>query len=319
MLPCGAGDLDFDGAAKYSRATGGGTLLIWQKGQTRSDSTRGSSPTTPAEIFSITKSLTALAWLARFSPETKVPVSLKSQESLRAATLLSQTSGISPGAGVIYRRKAKDVYSSALRLPRIAAPGTAFAYGPAHYEILGGALERTTNGQNAVTAILLRRLGITPPAWRSDGRGRPFYSAGAFLTANDLLRIGRLILDHGRTGMFSPVIPADHLATAFRGTEANPAYGLGFWLNARASKPGSQERDIEQALSLNLSTAGWQHTCLSKAAPDDLVCMAGSNGQRVYISRSKNLVVVRTGGSRRFRDPDFLRILFRGSPPSRAR
>jgi len=311
-LSSGAAEIDFESAARYSRANGGGTLIVWQRGHTLSDSANGTTPATPVNVFSITKSLTAMAWLSRFSAEEMVQVSSRDGDQLRASYLLSQTSGISPGARSIYRKNVKDIRSAALRLPRSSSPGAVFAYGPSHYELIGSRLQQEVgSGQNAVDAILLRRLGVKPGAWTTDARGIPFYSAGAFLSALDLLKIGRLILDSGRVGIFHPLISQNRMAAALTGSPANPAYGLGFWLNSQALRSDARELDIEQALALELSSSQWRQMCLSKAAPADLVCMAGSNGQRVYVSRSRHLVVVRTGRSSRFRDPDFLRILFR--------
>jgi hypothetical protein len=39
--------------------------------------------------------------------------------------------------------------------------------------------------------------------------------------------------------------------------------------------------------------------------------MVGSRGQRIYVSSSRKLVIVRLGTKAGFRDPDFLRRFFR--------
>jgi len=42
-----------------------------------------------------------------------------------------------------------------------------------------------------------------------------------------------------------------------------------------------------------------------------MIAMVGSRGQRVYVSPSRKLVIVRLGSQAGFRDPDFLRRFFR--------
>jgi CubicO group peptidase (beta-lactamase class C family) len=301
----------FDAAARYSRSTGGLTVLVFERGKIFSDSRKGFSPATPVHILSITKSLTALAWLSRFPPDHRVTVSSDGRRTIAASALLSQTSGIAPGDHRIYRSGIYDIVSTAQKLPRMAATGTLFDYGPSHFELLGHDLERATGpGRNPLQDLLLARLGLAPAAWRTDRRGHPFLSAGACLSANDLLKIGRLVLNRGRAGTFSTLVPESRLTRAFAGSPANPAYGFGFWLNSNAAKPRAVERDIEQCLAMPRGTINWQTMCFSKSAPADMVCMAGSNGQRVYISRSHQLVIVRLGQPGRFRDPDFLRSFF---------
>lgn len=300
-----------DAAAGYSRSTGGLTLVVWHHGKLFSDSRPGFSPATPVHILSMTKSLTALAWLSRFPPEKRVTVSLDGHTTIPASALLSQTSGVAPGDHLIYRSGIFDIVSTAQKLPKVAPPGAVFDYGPSHFELLGPDLARTTGtGRNPVQELFLTRLGLTAASWRTDRRGHPFLSAGAHLSADDLLKVGRLILNRGRSGTFSTLVPESRLTRAFAGSSANPAYGFGFWLNANAGKPGSVERDIEQCLTMPRGSINWQTICFSKAAPADLVCMAGSNGQRVYISRSHQLVIVRLGRPGKFRDPDFLRKFF---------
>jgi hypothetical protein len=67
------------------------------------------------------------------------------------------------------------------------------------------------------------------------------------------------------------------------------------------------EIDVEEAISRR---ASWDRLCLSRSAPSDMIAMVGSRGQRVYVSSSKRLIIVRLGSEPGFRDPDFLRRFF---------
>jgi len=315
---CLAGSINFPAAAKYSRKTGGRLLLIWKDGLTQHDDpARGFTSETATNVFSITKSVTALAWLTRpdFSLGKQFPgwSSDPHRNGVTLGSLLSQTSGISTGYERLYARNVRSVRGSASSLPVVHPPGAAFHYGPSHYELLGAWADSRPDGPDAAKSLLerslLNRLGIHPPGWRTDAIGKIYLSAGVFLSGNDLLKLGRLILDGGQLNSMTRIVPSQNLRLALTGSHANPAYGLGFWLNARAGAKDARERDVESAIAGDLSGAEWQRTCLSRSAPPDMVCMVGSGGQRVYVVPSWRMVIVRLGHSGGFRDPDFFRAL----------
>ena len=207
----------------------------------------------------------------------------------------------------------RSVRGAAASLPSVHPPGTSFQYGPSHYELLGAWADLRPDGSDAARSLLERRLldrlGIHPRGWRTDALGKIYLSAGIVLSANDLLKLGRLVLDGGQLNNLSRIVPGQNLRLALTGSKANPAYGFGFWLNARAAAKNARERDVEAAISGDLSGAEWRRTCLSRRVPPDMVCMAGSGGQRVYILPSWNMVIVRIGRPGTFRDPDFFRAL----------
>ena len=308
--PATSRGLDFASAAKYSTKKNGLALVVWHNGVTHSQFAEGFHERSPFNVFSITKSLTALTCLSQLSPDSIVPPHAHPGAKMTLANCLSQTSGLVPSPDRLYRNSLLDIQEAVARVPRTSVPGSTFAYGPSHFEVLGRALSPVH--ENPITISLLRPLGIVPASWRTDRRGNFYLSAGAELTPADLLKIGRLILNNGRVSWFQSLIPRERLRRAFTGTAANPAYGLGFWLNSCATVSGAVERDAEQSLSLDLRAADWARTCLSRSAPGDLVAMVGSGGQRVYISPSLQLVVVRIGRPSRFRDPEFLRCLLTG-------
>lgn len=287
----------FEEAAAVSRRQGGHLLLVWENGVERSALEKGWTVDVAQPVFSITKSLTALAWLHRFGPERKV------DERLTAEHLLSQTSGLDPGYAALYRKNLSDVREAAIGLRRLTPPGREFVYGPAHFERLGAAFPSS----EAASEFAWRQLGIVSAGWRRDKKGQPFCSTGACLSARELVVLGRVLLENGRRG-WARVIPPDRMRRALRGSAANPAYGLGFWLNSNASRSDAREEDVERAISYE--KIDWARFALSRTAPADLVAMVGSRGQRVYVVPSRRLVIVRLGNSRTFSDPAFLRAFF---------
>jgi len=303
-----------DNAASYSRKNGGTVLIISRQGKTDCEFYgEGCHPRTPWPVFSITKSLTALACLSlRDLPPDAAITREAGSPALTLRHLLSQTSGISPGYEKLYKKNIADVRKIAASLPEEYPPGERFFYGPSHYELIGRLLDNgsdavTDNARTALTSFL-NRLGIQPAGWRTDRRGKIFLSAGVLLTPEDLLKLGKFILDRGRIFGFWPVLTKERFDLAFVGSPANPSYGLGFWLNHSAGHATS--RDVEEAIRAGLTREEWGRTSLSNSAPEDLVCMAGSGGQRVYVIPSLRTVIVRLGHPSGFKDPEFLDALF---------
>jgi len=298
-------------ASRYSRNNGGTVLIISRKGMPDTVFCEpGYHLQSPSRVFSITKSVTALACLCLQEPSLEDTVR-RGRKPITLRHLLSQTSGISPGFEKLYQKNIPDVRKAAASLPEKFLPGERFEYGPSHYESIGNVLMATDGSRDGARQALtnfLNLLGILPVDWRTDRQGHIYLSAGVILTPEDLLKIGRFVLDRGRVAGLRPVMPQAKFEAAFTGSRANPAYGLGFWLNHAAGK--SIQRDIEDAVDARLTREDWRRMSLSNAAPRDLVCMAGSDGQRVYIIPSLGAVVVRLGRPSIFKDPAFLRALF---------
>ena len=307
-------------AARYSEHHGGRVLLIWQNGRVVHESSHnGGHPDRRENLFSITKSLAALGVFAglgdtsldtpaaRFLPEWKNHPG-KSDITLRH--LLNQTSGLAPGYATLYG-KTPDKRTAALRLQRLAPPGQSFAYGPVHAEVLEAVLAKKlpTQPRPWLEKTLPGLNRFPPPRWRTDPHGHPYFSAGLHLSARELLPIAHLVRRRGWSGL-RRLFPGSLMKQAESGSEANPMYGLGFWLNRNTVRPDTMERDIEEALAAGLSRRDWTRSTLSRKAPADLVVMAGSKGQRVYVSRSQNLIIIRLGRGGGFRDPDFLSAFF---------
>jgi CubicO group peptidase (beta-lactamase class C family) len=309
-------------AAQYSAGRGERALLVWQDGRLQMERYRaGGSRGKTENVYSITKSLCALGTFAAISRNVvrlDEPVSLTLTEwrndprkrLITVRDLLNQTSGLSAGFKEIYSTGLRNKDKAALKLPVVSTPGEAFAYGPSHYEALEALMARKLARSPLIwiDRALFGPLGIKPGGWRRDRLGNPFFSAGAHLSARDLLAAGQVVRRQGWNQILSRV-PASLIRTASTGSSANPMYGLGFWLNRRAPEKDAVECDVEEAISAQRPV--WARSCLSKNAPSDLVAMVGSHGQRVYISKSRDLIIVRLGHGSGFRDPDFLRAFFR--------
>jgi CubicO group peptidase (beta-lactamase class C family) len=311
---------DLEAAARYSGQRGERALLVWQNGRLILERNSTPEPSNREHIFSITKSLCALgAFVAmgRNLLQLDEPVSLTITEwqnhpgkrRITVRDLLNQTSGLSPGFDALYAANVRDKNQRALNLPLTAPPGEKFAYGPSHYEILEIFMERKLGEPPLawMERALFGPLGIRPGGWRRDRLGNPYFSAGAQVSARNLLAVGHLVRRKGWHWIF-PLVPSSLVRQTSLGSAANPIYGLGFWLNRLATENNAVEIDVEEAIS---ARANWKHACLSRSAPADLIAMVGSRGQRVYVSSSRRLIIVRLGSKPGFRDPDFLRRFFR--------
>ncbi len=222
--------------------------------------------------------------------------------------LLNQTDGIE-GASRLQRASIRDRNVMAIRLPTVAEPESAFIYGPSHLQIFSELLRRKLKGRATISYIeghVLSRLGLGRLNYKKDARGNPLPATGFELTAREWARFGELVLGrgnhHGRQ-----IVPADLLREAFAGSQANPSYGLTFWLNQGA--PNGREVDMERMLDLPWQTAQWTDVCICKDAPADMVVALGSGYQRLFIIPSLHALIVRQGSNAKFSDAHFLRLV----------
>ncbi len=222
--------------------------------------------------------------------------------------LLNQTDGIET-ASRLQRASIQDRNNMAIQLPAIAEPGTAFIYGPSHIQIFSDLLRRKLKGRSAIAYFeghVSDRLGLHRLNYKKDSRGNPLPATGFELTAREWARLGELVLGngnyHGRR-----IVPAPLLREAFSGSQANPSYGLTFWLNQQS--PTGREADMERMLDLQWQSAQWTDLCICKDAPADMVVALGSHYQRLFIIRSLKATIVRQGSEAKFSDSHFLRLL----------
>ncbi|TWU56985.1 Beta-lactamase [Rubripirellula tenax] len=288
-------------AAQYSASKKGISFLVMYDGKPiYADYPNGGSATRGHELASGTKSFTGVMAIAAIEDGLIASLDenvsdtitewkddpLKSKITVRQ--LLDLTSGISPGSsdgGQV------PSYASAIRNPTLTPPGEKFNYGPAHFQCFGELMRRKLKSGGSsespleyLTRRIFKPIGLDYARWRSDEDGHPHLPSGAALTATEWAKFGELIR-LGGTWEGTSIIPQSKLDQCFVGNDANPAYGLTFWLNTKV-KPATR-RSIPQI------RFGSDDLTNTTKIPSDIVFAAGAGKQRLFISRDAKLVVVR--------------------------
>jgi CubicO group peptidase (beta-lactamase class C family) len=307
-------------AAEYSAAHTGVAMLVMRGGKVIfEDYPNGHSPRDMHRIYSGTKGFWILAALkaaeeGRLDLDEHVADTIpewrndpaKSRVTVRQ--LLNFCGGLD-AANHLHGDGFQDRDAIAVRTPLVAAPGSAFIYGPAPLQVFHEVFKRRLAGRGETpTAFLerkvLRPMGLGPQRYLADQQGNPLLATGFMMTARRWARMGQLILDGGR-----PVISPRSLALCFQASPANCAFGMGFWNNAMAADPAGRELDIEDMLEPKWQRQNWRGACICRAAPPDLVAAVGSGYQRLFVIPSLQLTVVRMGRFGRFSDGQFLRLM----------
>jgi CubicO group peptidase (beta-lactamase class C family) len=309
----------FASAAQFSRSHGGLALRVEQGGKMIYESyAPGFSASTPHKIYSGTKSFVAVTALIAMQ-EGLLTLDEKAGDTLsewrgdrrRSITLnqlLSHTSGLDPDGDLIY--PARDQMAAAVGVHLIDPPGSRFHYGAVGYQAFGEILRRKLRlkGESVEDYMkdkLFDPLDIDIADWKQDDAGNPLMHSGLSLSAKEWAKFGEFI-NRARTGMAKQLVASQSLAMLFAGHGANPAYGMGFWLNRPPPAPRLQRiADLQPAID------GDQ---LYPGGPRDLVAAIGSEKQRLYMLPSLDLVVVRFGREAAFSDGDFLSRLLTGHP-----
>jgi len=309
----------FASAAHYSLSHGGVALRVEQNGKLIDESyAPGFSASTPHKIYSGTKSFIAVAALIAMQ-EGLLTLDDKASDTLtewrgdrrRAITLsqlLSQTSGLDPDGDLIYPYR--DQLAAAVGVHLIDPPGSRFHYGAVGYQAFGEILRRKLRLKDRSVEGWLRDelfdpLDIDIADWKHDDAGNPLIHSGISLSAEEWAKFGEFINDV-RNGQQKQLVTNQSPAILFTGHKANPAYGMGFWLNRPPPVPR-----LQPITDLQLAIDGDQ---LYPGGPRDLVAAIGSEKQRLYMIPSLDLVVVRFGQETAFSDGDFLSRLLTGRP-----
>lgn len=291
---------DFEAAAAYSASRAGVSLLIQRSGETLFERyERGFGPQDDFHLFSATKGFWALAAAAMvqdgllegFDEPVARTFPEWAADGRRAVTvrhLMTLSSGLPQDVerlqGEHRDTHAPDKYAHARSLRLRRAPGASFVYGPVDYYVFGALLKEKT-GEDPL-AYLERRIfspiGLEYGRWVRDGVGQAHLPNGAYLTARQWAKFGRLVIDRGRWAG-QPVVDPALFDDLLEPSPTNPGHGLFLWLN----RPGGVG-----AVGQPSSTRGPGGFILPEAHPGLFAALgAGRNG--LYLLPEHDLVVIR--------------------------
>jgi len=138
-------------------------------------------------------------------------------------------------------RLSRDPLRHVLTRPLLTAPGERFLYSGGNSALLAEVLERAT-GQSLgafAQAKLFAPLGITQAEWVRDRHGKALAYSGLRMSARDLARIGRLLLDDGRWQGHA-LLPAGAVKALFEPqieTDDGLRYSDQWWLSPANAEP----------------------------------------------------------------------------------
>jgi len=201
--------------------------------------------------------------------------------------LLNLTSGIETAPIGDFNQTADEWIVADMAFNR----GSTFTYGPTPFYILSWIFVEVfeINPVSYLNEHLFIPLGLKQAEWSNVDLIYPNLSFGAKYPALDWLQIGIMLMNGGSLDG-TEIIPGALLSELLTPSEAAPGYGITFWLNK------SIDRNSEFAMRIP-GIAANQDTerVISDVMPEDLFMMSGAFGQKLYISPSLNLVIVRYG------------------------
>jgi CubicO group peptidase (beta-lactamase class C family) len=308
-LPRAATKADFTAAAAVNEKYDPYSLLIWHKGGVVFEKYwNGTGPDTRAESASMHKSVmvnvvgTVIADgkiksvddpVGKYIPEWKNDP--RGKTTLRQT--LSMATGLSPlssdgGAQSDNAKFMQGINMRELTLSRtlIAEPGKVFDYRNQNSQLAGYILEAATRKRYA--ELLSNKIWAPMHAadayvWLDKPGGMARTSGSLFARPEDWLRFGVVLKDKG-TFDGKRIIPAAWIDEITKPSTAYAAYGMQIW---RAT-PYETKRyyDAEKKGTFVPAAEPW--------ADPEIFFFDGFGGQRVYISRKHDLVVMRSGRAR---------------------
>ena len=323
-----ASGLFLEAARDYHVATAGEALLVLRAGETIFEAyDHGYEAALPHLLASGTKSFTGiLAALAvqegliEWDELVSATISEWAEDerrSIRVRDLLSLCSGLPPEQTALQSPGIKDKYAYAAGLKCECAPRSRFVYGPSPYFAFGEFMRRKFEASEELRGLDLQRwfrqrigdpLGMKM-IWRTDRAGHPLLAYGCLLRGPDWARFGEFVRLGGVVGE-QRLLRRELLDECLRPSDCNPAYGLTWWrLVGEAEQTRRPPRD-PRGLEAERAPA-WM--------PGDLVFAGGLGGQRLFVSRERELTVVRFASDPgEFEEIDFFSWMLRGRGVERA-
>jgi CubicO group peptidase (beta-lactamase class C family) len=304
--PVGSGKVDYAAAVGLAQKMDSFALLIWQGGQLRLEQYwDGASRASRPEPMSMHKTVMALA-VGQAIAQGKIksvddPLSAHIPEwandargKITLRQVLQMSSGLdrlSSAGGMASPASrwsmGEGLMTTLLDMKLGTAPGSQFVYQNPSSQLACLVLERAT-GQpytQFMSQALWQPMGAGEAlSWVDKPGGAARCYAHLMARPIDWLRVGLLLKDRGKIGG-KQVVAANWVDEMTKPAPANPSYGLQMWL----SQPFLADRFY------NVMREGMAVKSASPSKANDLVFLDGFGGQRVYVSRSRDLVIVRLG------------------------
>jgi CubicO group peptidase (beta-lactamase class C family) len=258
-----------------------GVVVLWRGRLVAERYWQGWDATTRGPLFSAGKTITS-ALVTQMVAEGKLSLDA-SVSSILGAGWSRATTGES---SITVRHLMSMASGLDDSLRTVVAPGAIFYYNnPAYYQLFGVLAQASgLSVPDLAAARIFTPIGMTRAlAFPNTDTGEPGFIFAA--SARDFARFGLLLQAGGRWNG-TPVL-ADSAALSqarrYSGT-SNQSYGWLWWLNGGVSHrtPGSY---------LLPTVAG----PLIPSAPSDLVAALGLDDKKLYLVRSRELVIVRLG------------------------
>jgi CubicO group peptidase (beta-lactamase class C family) len=298
----------YSNAAVYSESVGGDALLVMRDGVVVFEHYTGATTTNTLHMLaSGTKSFSAALFAlgaadGLWSLEEPVTNAITewcndtNRWPICIRHLLSLTSGLVDSTNYSAGHVPDlDTYGLAINESTQAyPPDYACIYAPCNFQVLAAIFERKT-GHDPVLYLyekLLSALGFSTNGlllWTRDKLGKPQMAGGAYFTAREWARYGKLWLQNGAwqgRQLLDPEIVAQAVTCS---NSAFLGYGLTWWLNRPTAGTYNPGVDIIPA------DGRGDGDQIATNAPADMYMAAGTGKQRLYVIPSLRLVVVRYG------------------------
>ena len=302
-------ELDFSEAIALNEKFDGYSLMIWQGGEVILDKYfAGGSADARAESASMHKSVMSTLMGAAIADglvgNLEDPIGKYIPEwandprgKITIHNVLNMATGLAPlsmDGGVLSAnsRFQQGLFMRQLTLsrPLIAEPGTVFDYRNPNSQLGGMIIEAATKRRYAdyLSEKIWKPIGAKDAyVWLDKAGGMPRTAGTLMARTEDWMRVGILLKDGGQFDG-KQVVPTAWVELMIAASTPNPNYGLQVW----RANPYIKQRFY------NVAKQGASVPAAEEWIDPDIFFFDGFGGQRVYISRAENLVIVRQGKAR---------------------
>ncbi|WCT05830.1 serine hydrolase domain-containing protein [Rhodococcus qingshengii] len=282
-------------ALEFGQSKGAASIQVYRHGCLAGD--RTGTENWPIPLASTTKGVASVAvgraiTMGLFSLDDPLrkffPQADDAHGALTIRQILTQTTGLRFSWPAEVAGIGTDQILQTLNAPIDFAPGTKFQYAQNTLALLPKIIEITAQSDflDFVQREVFGPVGINRDSWLwlRDRSGNTVVSGGLAMRADDLARLGRLMLQNGSWNGRKLIDPA-YVRDAAQPSDANGGYGFLLWTNAGDTHwPSFSGRSVHRI----------DHPILP-GSPRDTYAFSGALGQLIVVVPSRDMVIVRQG------------------------